>query len=473
MTKVALPNSTGGTLTYCYRWKITNWCEFYKGRQKNPQALSLYLGILETTPGCLHGIRKKVSIIFVLENLRTRGMDFGKMEFPVWFCDKHSTWGEENLMSLDEMDSNDTVSLCVKFEIQESIIDASPEIGVNPFNKLVNSPRFSDITFRVIDDAGRDKLFYAHKGVLACSSPVFEAMLTNGMKETHENEIRLHQANHNAFLALLTYVYTFNVNIESLCDAENLLALADRFAIVHVREECLRYFRLEVNVNNVWGIWAIAEKYSCSKTSTSCRDYVARYLGTLLDKQSTLDADPNILCLALENDEANVDKEEHIYEFVVKWVNYFYSSDSSNALTVSKNSSSTHVDTLSTSPSTSSSVSMPSELPEDFEDLSLMSLSERNDGVSIDQDYGDAKLLDDEVDDSEKFPKPWRGDRLAALPTLLKCVRFPLMQTRYIFEKVEKNPVIMEAEGMKDLVAYCSFYPKYFKMDSIAFIQVR
>jgi len=42
------------------------------------KALSLYLGILETTPGCLLGIRKKVSIIFVLENLRTRGMDFGK-----------------------------------------------------------------------------------------------------------------------------------------------------------------------------------------------------------------------------------------------------------------------------------------------------------------------------------------------------------------------------------------------------------
>ncbi|CAI2184086.1 18236_t:CDS:2, partial [Funneliformis geosporum] len=117
---------SSGILTYVYRWKITNWSEirpfmehtsppfsadglhwvfkFYKGRQKNPQALSLYLGILETTPGCLLGIRKKVSIIFVLENLRTRGMDFGKMELPVWFCDKHSTWGEENLMTLDEMD---------------------------------------------------------------------------------------------------------------------------------------------------------------------------------------------------------------------------------------------------------------------------------------------------------------------------------------------------------------------------------
>ncbi|CAG8449618.1 1488_t:CDS:2 [Scutellospora calospora] len=392
-------------------------------------------GILETTPGCLRGIRKKVSIIFVLENLRTRGMDFGKMELPVWFCDKHSTWGEENLMSLDEMDSNDTVSLCVKFEIQESILDTLPEI-INPFNKLVNSPKFSDITFRVTDDSGRDKLFYAHKGILASSSPVFEAMLTNGMKETFEDEIHLCQTNHSAFLALLTFIYTFKVNNTSLSNAENLLALADRFAIVSVREECLRHFRLEMNADNVWGIWAIAEKFSCVKTSAACRDFVALNLDTLLDKQSTLCADPNILCLALENDEANITSEEKIYEFVVRWANYSYSNDSSSKLSTGKNSSkSIRVDSLPSVPS-SSSVSMPSELPKGTRDSSQLIEGSK---VSVDQDLN-------------KFPKPWKGDRLAALPSLLKCIRFPVMQKRYIFEKVEGNAIVMAAEVMKDLV---------------------
>jgi hypothetical protein len=157
--------------------------------------------------------------------------------------------------------SNDTISLLVKFEVHESIIDAPPIIN-NPFDKLVNSPRFSDIKFRVVDYKSREKLFYAHKGILASSSSVFEAMLTNGMKETFEDEIQLCQTNHSAFLSLLTFIYTFKVNITSLCDAENLLALADRFAVVPVREECLRYFRLELNYDNVWGIWAIAGKLS-------------------------------------------------------------------------------------------------------------------------------------------------------------------------------------------------------------------
>ncbi|CAG8447170.1 11400_t:CDS:10 [Ambispora gerdemannii] len=480
-------NTPGGTLTYMYRWKITNWSDvrpfvehtspsfsadglhctkytgilqrvfkstfmnfvylypkhqkFYKGRQKNPQAISLYLGILETTPGCLRGIRKKVSIVFVLENLRTRGMDFGKMELPVWFCERHSTWGEENLMSLDEMDrfiSNDTISLLVKFEVQESIIDAPPTIN-NPFAKLVDSPQFSDVTFRVIDERAREKSFYAHKGILASASPVFEAMLTNGMKETFEDEIQLCQTNHAAFRALLTFIYTFKFHIGSLIEAEKLLGLADRFGIVPVREECLRYLRLELNDDNVWGIWGLAVKYTCPKTNNTCRDYVALHLGDLLDKQSTLEADPNILRLALENDEANVSSEEKIFEMVIRWANFNARFSTSNASTDTLPLSLSSADgdrDVSTSQD-DSSASMPSELPDKSYDDCSSAIKDTD---------------SEEFNESELFPRPWCGDRQAALPSLLECVRFPMMQKRYLLEKVESNTMVMSADGMKDLL---------------------
>ncbi|CAI2180567.1 19675_t:CDS:2 [Funneliformis geosporum] len=234
-------------------------------------------------------------------------------------------------------------------------------------------------------DNSREKLFYAHKGILASSSPVFESMLTN---EKEEDKIKLCQTNHSAFLALLTFIYTFNVNITSLYDAENLLVLADKFEIFPVREECLRYFRLELNVDN---------------------------------DPSTLHADPNILRLALENDEANVNSEEKIYELVVRWANYSYSLDSDTSST--RNSTNTQVEkVLPPSSSNSTSASMPSELPENFEDA---------------------------VNDMQI---PWCGDRFAALHSLLKCVRFPVMKKQYIFEKVEGNPLIMAVDGMKDLV---------------------
>ncbi|CAG8516247.1 1163_t:CDS:2 [Ambispora leptoticha] len=519
----ASQNTAGGTLTYMYRWKITNWSDvrpfvehtspsfsadglhctkytgilqrvfkFYKGRQRNPQAISLYLGILETTPGCLRGIRKKVSIVFVLENLRTRGMDFGKMELPVWFCEHHSTWGEENLMSLDEMDrfiSNDTISLLVKFEVQESIIDAPPTI-TNPFAKLVDSPQFSDVTFRVIDEYAREKLFYAHKGILASASPVFEAMLTNGMKETFEDEIQLCQTNHAAFRALLTFIYTFKFHIGSLIEAEKLLGLSDRFGIVPVREECLRYFRLELNYDNVWGIWGLAVKYTCTKTSNTCRDYVALHLGDLLDKQSTLEADPNILRLALENDEANVSSEEKIFEMVIRWANYntHFSTKNASTDTLPPSPSSVNGDRDVSPSQNDASASMPSELSDDCsftinninksrknsqstnsemeakvpeeEDVQKVSEEEDEENNSSSSSNNDEinyinkgdDMDSEEFNETEIFPRPWCGDRLAALPSLLECVRFPMMQKRYLLEKVESNTMVMSADGMKDLL---------------------
>ncbi|CAJ0878196.1 21199_t:CDS:2, partial [Entrophospora sp. SA101] len=173
--------------------------------------------------------------------------------------------------------------------------------------------------------------------------------------------------------------------INSSYEAEHLLVLADRFAIAPVREECLRYFRLELNLDNVWGIWAISEKYSCAKTSATCKDYVALYLDALLEKESTLHANPNILCLALENDEANVSSEEKIYELVVKWATYSPSKNSTKVIkttlestpSLSNNNNDSNEDSSTNSqvePSSSQTIKnqpiklfMPSELPEIIE----------------------------------------------------------------------------------------------------------
>ncbi len=169
-----------------------------------------------------------------------------------------------------------------------------------------------------------------------------------------------------------------------------------------------------------------------------------------MDNPSTLHADPNILRLALENDEANVNSEERIYELVVRWVNYSYPLNINSSST--EDSSNVQVDDLPSSSSTSKSALMSSELPEKSEDTvnniqfiegdveNLENLHEINNEEDIQNNY------------SNKFLKPWCGDRLAALPSLLKCIRFPVMRKQYIFEKVEGNSTIMAADGMKDLV---------------------
>ena len=65
------------------------------------------------------------------------------------------------------------------------------------------------------------------------------------------------------------------------------------------------------------------------------------------------------------------------------------------------------------------------------------------------------KMSENETEKTDRytFPRSWDGDRLSAMPMLLKCVRFPIMQKGYLIDKVETNRIVMEAEGMKDLVS--------------------
>jgi hypothetical protein len=191
------------------------------------------------------------------------------------------------------------------------------------------------------------------------------------------------------------------------------------------------------------------EKYSCPKTSTACRDFAATYLGVLLDKPSTLQADPNILRLALENDEANVSSEEKIYELVVRWASFDTPSDQIDY--------STRI-TSGSSQENESSACMPSEPWEraDEEKVYDDTTEDLGDGYSTEEaGFWDTQLENDteKTDEPYTFPRPWEGDRLKAMPTLLKCVRFPIMQKGYLMNKVETNQMVMEAEGMKDLVS--------------------
>ena len=67
--------------------------------------------------------------------------------------------------------------------------------------KLVNNKLFSDVTFLV-----EDKPLYAHKNILFARSDVLIAFVTNGMKESNQNEIVINGIKYEVFLALMQFI---------------------------------------------------------------------------------------------------------------------------------------------------------------------------------------------------------------------------------------------------------------------------
>jgi hypothetical protein len=129
-----------------------------------------------------------------------------------------------------------------------------------PFARYIDSQEFSDVSFQVFEQEheGESRVFYGHKNILAAISPWFQILFTNGMKESGQHEIKIHGVQHLTFHRLLSYCYSFKITIEGVQDAYEMLKASDRFQIIHIREEALRYLRRELNEENIWNIWDYA-----------------------------------------------------------------------------------------------------------------------------------------------------------------------------------------------------------------------
>ncbi|KAI8883031.1 hypothetical protein K501DRAFT_333651 [Backusella circina FSU 941] len=388
------------------KWSI----KLYKGRPKSPEMLSIFVQLHETSPGSLRGIRKQVQLTLKINNTNPSSYynDFGagKRLHPVWFSEKQTKWGEDALGTLDSFMaflSRDQASLSVHITILKSEIDRldTPQL-ITPFSRFIDSAEFSDITFRVHeheqDEEGR--VFFGHKNILAAMSPWFNMLFTSGMKESHQKEIRVCGVQHDIFLRLLTYCYTFNVDIHSVSDGYEMIEAADRFQLDNVREIAFQYLRQEMSENNIWDIWESADLHGCDKTMKKCTVYASNHLEALLMNSSWLYAKPRVVKMVMEIEEGNLPAEHILYESILSWANQ--QKEKSNIIG----------------------------------------------SVGEDEGTQDDEIMSYNQDDNTYDLKSLRDD----LGAILQCIRFPMIPPDYLANKIEVDDFIMSIDGMRDML---------------------
>jgi hypothetical protein len=336
---------------------------------------------------------------------------------------------------------------------------------------------------------------------MASSSSWFEALFTNGMKETYSKEITLADTDPSTFRILLQYCYGIEVDISNAEKAENILIMADRFGIDRVKEEAFRYLRIQLSPSSLWRTWALAgiekgragvtdglianteyslylDKYSCKKTYLRCEDYVAANLATLIRHSSFLQAKPNILIAVLKQDVGNFTTEAELYEAVIRWAKYEEDEVDKVALSVenlvvSDEESSGDISTdsfenLTTAamqakppiPDTATMNKVDHSIPENpywsknispikFEDGSIV---RRHSIGMLDRRKKKQEQQNPDESDSSRSGS-FTNIRELFLPFLLEQIRFPMMETAYLTSTVATDEYIMSIEGMKDLVS--------------------
>ena len=127
-----------------------------------------------------------------------------------------------------------------------------------------------------------DKVFAAHKCVLAARSPVFKDKFFGLAKEEETIFVRIPDMRPEAFEALLQYVYTdmlpsemsMNSSEAGAVLAEDLLAAADRYELKHLKLLTEKKMCSHVGVDTVLPMLGLAERYQCCKLKKMCLGFV-------------------------------------------------------------------------------------------------------------------------------------------------------------------------------------------------------
>lgn len=139
-----------------------------------------------------------------------------------------------------------------------------------------NDAEFADVIFVV-----QGRKVYGHKLILSLVSDCFRAMFTTGFRESDAMEIEIPDCSHFGFLTLMQYVYTgalpkvntnqdHDTNIGHLVE---MLELADRFFLDHLKQVCETMLQVSVNEDTVEYILSVAQKTNATQLQAVCEHF--------------------------------------------------------------------------------------------------------------------------------------------------------------------------------------------------------
>ncbi|KAI3965565.1 hypothetical protein MKX01_010522 [Papaver californicum] len=203
-------------------------------------------------------------------------------------------------------------------------IPVPPSDMIPSLKSLLESGTGSDITFQV-----GDKIFKAHKLVVATRSPVFKAQFFGLVGNPGMKTVVIEDFDPLAFKAMLLFLYSDELpkahelfdsdpHCTSTVVVQHLLAAADRFDLARLKLICEAKLCEEIAANTVAITLALAEQHHCLQLKTVCLNFAARpeNLGAVMQSEGFAyleDSCPSLLLELLET-VAEVDKESsHIF----------------------------------------------------------------------------------------------------------------------------------------------------------------
>eukprot|EP00794_Sanderia_malayensis_P007782 gene7782-8627_t len=184
------------------------------------------------------------------------------------------------------------------------------------FSSLREQEELCDVTIAI----GSARIA-AHRLILAGSSPYFRAMFTNGLLETHQNEVTLQDMDEAVFGQIVDYFYSGRLYINEN-NVQDLLSISGLLQLKRLQEACCEFMKRQINTHNCLGIAALADAHSCQDLASSADSYAKNHFAEVVQSDEFMIISQSQLLRLIADDGLNVHSEERVFEAVLAWVKY-------------------------------------------------------------------------------------------------------------------------------------------------------
>ena len=182
--------------------------------------------------------------------------------------------------------------------------------------RLEGEAGFCDV---ILEVEGRQ--LATHRCVLAANSQFFYTMFSSGMKESNQTVLSLKSISFQSMSLILDYFYTREIVIND----ENVLELlnASSFLLVTpVKNACIEVLSKRLGSDNCVSIMQIAEQFGADILAKRAKDFIKLNFFIVANNEEFVSISQEELVHFISSDDIQVEKEEEVYQCVLKWVKH-------------------------------------------------------------------------------------------------------------------------------------------------------
>ncbi|KAG9329815.1 hypothetical protein JZ751_028924 [Albula glossodonta] len=182
--------------------------------------------------------------------------------------------------------------------------------------ELLNENKFVDCNLKV-----GERTLPCHKLIMAACSPYFrELFFSEDGKEVEGNdEVILEDVDPTTMDMIIGYLYSAEINLTDE-NVQDVFVVANRFQIPSVFTVCVNYLQRQLSPDNCLAIFRLGLVLNCPRLAAAARNYIADRFEILSKEEDFLQLAPHELFAIIGVDSLNVEKEEVVFESLMKWV---------------------------------------------------------------------------------------------------------------------------------------------------------